>query len=130
MAKPKISLVNKEPIVMGATPEESEKPKGKSKKKKSGEKDAEKKLPPRKRVREAQLHVLDQVDNILKGNCGSATKGNYGCAKFVLDWSGVSDLRSPLAKPLKKKSVASALLKKLTEAAAKQEKAEQPALAK
>ena len=70
-----------------------------------------KKVSPRKRVHEAQVNVLEQVDKILKGNCTSAKKGNYNCAKFVLDWSGVSDIRTPLAKPVKKNALASALKK-------------------
>ena len=72
-------------------------------KKKQAEADA--KLPPRKRVHKAQLSVLNKVEKILNGNCNSATKGNYNCAKFVLDWSGVSDIRTPLAQPLKQKSL-------------------------
>ena len=72
-------------------------------------------LSPRERVRRAQLRVLNKIENILDGNCESAKSGNYSCAKFVLDWSGVSDIRSPLAKPVKKKSVLQALLKKFRE---------------
>lgn len=72
-------------------------------------------LTPRERVRRAQLRVLQKVENILDGNCESAKSGNYSCAKFVLDWSGVSDIRTPLAKPIRKKSVLQALLKKFRE---------------
>jgi hypothetical protein len=79
------------------------------------------KLAPRKRVHQAQLNVLEQVDKILTGNCKSATKGNYSCAKFVLDWSGVSDIRTPLAKPLKQKTMASTLLKQLKKTAAQKQ---------
>ena len=61
----------------------------------------------------AQVQVLEQVENILKGNCGSAKKGNHSCARFVLDWAGVSDLRTPLAKPLKARSMAGDLMKRL-----------------
>jgi hypothetical protein len=74
-------------------------------------------VPARARVRKAQLNVLEQVENILNGNCKSATNGNHGCAKFVLDWSGVSELRTPLAKQKRKSSLADALLKKLKQAA-------------
>ncbi len=78
-------------------------------------------LAPRKRVHQAQLNVLEEVDKILTGNCKSATKGNYSCAKFVLDWSGVSDIRTPLAKPLKQKTLASTLLKQLKKSAAQKQ---------
>jgi len=70
-----------------------------------------KKWSPRKRVLEAQKSVLQQVDKILNGNCRSAKKGNYNCAKFVLDWSGVSEIRTPLVKTVKKNSLATALKK-------------------
>jgi hypothetical protein len=89
-------------------------------KKKQAEADA--KLPPRKRVRKAQLSVLNKVEKILNGNCNSATKGNYNCAKFVLDWSGVSDIRTPLAQPLKQKSLASTLLKRLKKVASEKQR--------
>ncbi|HEY3927191.1 MAG TPA: hypothetical protein VGL89_02345 [Candidatus Koribacter sp.] len=82
---------------------------GKAKKKALEE--AKKKWSPRKRVLEAQRSVLQQVDKILTGNCVSAKKGNYNCAKFVLDWSGVSEIRTPLAKTVKKNSLATALKK-------------------
>jgi hypothetical protein len=36
----------------------------------------------------------------------------------VLDWSGVSDIRTPLAKLLKQKSLAGALIKRLKKKAA------------
>lgn len=89
------------------------------------------KLAPRKRVHQAQLNVLEQVDKILTGNCKSATKGNHSCAKFVLDWSGVSDIRTPLAKPLKQKTLASTLLKHLKKSAAqKQQPSEEKAAPK
>ena len=78
-----------------------------SKKKKSGPK---KKLSPRAKVKKAQLNVIEKVEKILSGNCASATNGNYKCAEFVLDWSGASDLRTPLAKE-KKKSLIAGLLK-------------------
>ena len=68
-------------------------------------KDKGEKIPARKRVRNAQLQVLGEVENILKGNCKSAKKGNHGCAKFVLDWALVSDLRAPLARPTKRQSL-------------------------
>jgi hypothetical protein len=91
----------------------------------------EAKLPPRKRVHQAQLNVLEQVEKILNGNCKSATKGNYNCAKFVLDWSAVSDIRTPLARPLKQKSLAGTLLKKLKKTAAEnKQKAEEAAVPK
>jgi hypothetical protein len=67
----------------------------------------------RAKVHKAQLKVLNQVEKILGGNCTQAKQGNFNCAKFVLDWSTVSDLRTPLAKPLKSKSLAGALLKQL-----------------
>ena len=85
------------------------------------------KMAPRKRVHQAQLNVLEQVDKILTGNCKSATKGNYSCAKFVLDWSGVSDIRTPLAKPLKQKTLASTLLKQLKKTAAQKQQSEENA---
>jgi hypothetical protein len=44
----------------------------------------------------------------------------------VLDWSGISDIRTPLAKPLKKKSPTAALLKRLTLASAPPSKEGQP----
>ncbi len=69
-----------------------------------------KKLSARARVKAAQEKVLLKVDKILTGNCTSATKGNWNCAKFVLDWSGVSDIRTPLAAPLKRKSAMRMLL--------------------
>jgi hypothetical protein len=80
-------------------------------------------VPARSRVRKAQLSVLEKVESILEGNCKSATKGNHGCAKFVLDWSGVSDLRTPLAKPKRKSSLTDALLKRLKHAAEQKPKA-------
>lgn len=124
MAKNGLKVVKKEQQSPGETEGGLELPvTKKSRRKPSGTKKDPKKVSPRTRVRNAQLKVLDQVDNILKGNCGSAKKGNYNCAKFVLDWSGISDLRSPLAKPLQQKSVASALLKKLKQAAEKQQRA-------
>jgi hypothetical protein len=85
----------------------------------------EKKEAPRTRVRNAQLKVLDELEKILTGNCKSATKGNHNCAKFVLDWSLISDLRSPLAKPARQKSLAGLLLKKLKLAADKQKKTDE-----
>jgi hypothetical protein len=75
-------------------------------------------------VKRAQIEVLDKVSEILTGNCKSAADGNYNCAKFVLDWSGVSDIRTPLAKAPHKKSVTSMLLKRLNEVAEQQEKEE------
>jgi hypothetical protein len=69
-----------------------------------------KKLSPRARVKQAQMKVLDQMENILTGNCGSAAKGNYKCAEFVLDWSGATEIRTPLSKP-RKKSLVSALMR-------------------
>lgn len=75
-----------------------------------------KKVPARKKVHEAQLKVLDQVDQILTGNCKSAIGGNYNCAKFVLDWSGVSDIRTPLARKPGRKSPLAEMLKRLKEA--------------
>lgn len=56
------------------------------------------------------MKVIEKVENIIEGNCASATQGNYKCAEFVLDWSGASDLRTPLAKE-KKKSLIAGLLK-------------------
>lgn len=81
-------------------------------------------------MRNAQMNVLDQVDDILTGNCKSASKGNFNCAKFVLDWSGVSDIRTPLAKPLKQKSLADTLLQKLKKTADKPKEAEEDAISK
>jgi hypothetical protein len=102
-----------------------------TRKSKKEQKEADAKLPPRKRVHKAQLNVLQKIDNILDGNCKSATKGNYNCAKFVLDWSGVSDIRTPLAKPLKQKSLAGTLLKQLKKVTtARQRKDEEPAAPK
>jgi hypothetical protein len=51
-------------------------------------KDPYKHLPPRSRVKKAQEMVLDEMRNIVQGNCNSAKKGNYNAAKFVLDWAG------------------------------------------
>ena len=77
-----------------------------------------KNVPPRKQVLKAQQRVLKRVMSILNGNCNAAVEGNHQCAKFVLDWSGISDIRTPLAKPLKKKSPTAALLKRLALASA------------
>ena len=73
--------------------------------------------PPRKgaraKVKKAQFAVLEKLDQIVEGNCQSAITGNPGCAKFMLDWSGVSDLRAPLAPAPKQKTLEGTLLKKL-----------------
>jgi hypothetical protein len=90
----------------------------------------EKKIAPRKRVHNAQVNVLAQVDKILRGNCAQAKKGNFNCAKFVLDWSMVSDLRTPLAKPLKSKTLAGALLKQLGKKARSPSKPQEPSVTK
>lgn len=80
---------------------------------KLAEEEADKKLSPRKKVHKAQLGVLKKVDEILTANCDSAAKGNYNCAKFVLDWSGISDIRTPLAKPLKRRGELASMLQQL-----------------
>jgi len=113
MAKRGLELVPKE----GLNKIEGRGGKSNSKGKKAEGETNGRKVPARTRVRNAQLNVLEQVESILDGNCKSATKGNHGCAKFVLDWSGVSDLRTPLAKQKRKSSLADALLKKLKQAA-------------
>ncbi len=69
-------------------------------------------LSPRERVKRAQTRVLQKIEHILDGNCESARQGNYSCAKFVLDWPGVSDIRTPLVKPAQRKSALQVLLKK------------------
>jgi hypothetical protein len=83
-----------------------------------------KKVSARERVKKAQLVVLDKLTEIVEGNCKSAAGGNYNNAKFVLDWSGISEIRTPLAPAKKRKSVLSALLKKLREAPKEEESAE------
>jgi hypothetical protein len=85
-----------------------------------------KNVPPRKQVLRAQQRVLKRVMSILNGNCNAAVEGNHQCAKFVLDWSGISDIRTPLAKPLKKKSPTAALLKRLALASAPPSEEGQP----
>ena len=65
-----------------------------------------KKLSPRAKVKKAQMSVLGKMNRILAGNCKSASAGNYKCAEFVLDWSGITEIRTPLAKPRKKALVA------------------------
>lgn len=67
----------------------------------------------RTKVRIAQFKVLEKLNDIVDSNLGSAAQGNHNCAKFMLDWSGVSDLRSPLARLSKQRSVARDLLKQL-----------------
>ena len=67
----------------------------------------------RTKVKNAQIKVLDSINEIVGSNCKAAVDGNPSCAKFMLDWSGISDLRSPLAKPIKRKSLADGILKKL-----------------
>lgn len=78
--------------------------------------DPYKHLPPRSRVKKAQEMVLDQMRNIVEGNCNSAKKGNYNAAKFVLDWAGITEIRTPLAKPKQRFSLAQ-LLRKRTKGA-------------
>ena len=94
---------------------------------KKPEGEAKKKLTARQRVKNAQMMVLDQLDKIVKGNCKSAASGNYNNARFVLDWSGISEIRTPLAAPKKRKSALAALLKKLREAPKEEESAEKSA---
>jgi hypothetical protein len=113
MAKRKLELVRQ----AESKPAQEQKRNSNGKGNKAADEAAERKLAPRTRVRKAQLSVLEKVESILEGNCESAKKGNHGCAKFVLEWSGVSDLRTPLAKPKRKSSLADALLKKLKQAA-------------
>jgi hypothetical protein len=123
MAKSGLELVPK-----GVKPAESSSKKPNRKGSKKPKEAAEVKpraVPARARVRKAQLNVLEQVEDILNGNCKSATKGNHGCAKFVLDWSGVSELRTPLAKQKRKGSLTDAFLKKLKQAAEQKPKPEE-----
>lgn len=117
MAKKGIHLINKnekgEPQQSQGMKDESKKPEGEGGKKPESA---------RKKVKNAQLKVLQNLDDIVTGNCTSAIGGNSNCAKFMLDWSGVSDLRAPLAKPLKQRSIARVLLKKLKQVAESQPK--------
>jgi hypothetical protein len=92
---------------------------------KQGDVPPKKKLSPRARVKQAQMTVLDKLNEIVEGNCNSAVKGNYKCAEFMLDWSGVTDMRTPLAKAKKKSLIAelvrNAKARKKAEAASKVE---------
>jgi hypothetical protein len=76
------------------------------------------------------LKVLQNLDEIVGGNCTSAIGGNPNCAKFMLDWSGVSDLRSPLARPAQQGTLTGTLLKKLKNTPEKSKKRNQKAPAK
>ena len=80
----------------------------------AGKPPSKKKMSPRARVKKAQMTVLDKLDDIITSNCSSASKGNYKCAEFVLDWSGATDIRTPLS-IRKKKSMVAALLKRAEE---------------
>lgn len=81
-----------------------------------------KKKSPRARVKEAQMSVIENVKTIIDGNCESAKGGNYKCAEFVLDWSGASDIRTPLSKATKRSLIATLLKQaKIQETAKKEE---------
>ena len=84
--------------------------------------DADKNKSPKAKVRAAQMVVIDKVKKIMEGNCASATQGNYKCAEFVLDWSGASDIRTPLSKETKRSLIATLLKQaKMQEKAKKEE---------
>lgn len=85
-----------------------------SAKKKPARKSASRKrLTPTDKVRKSRAKVLGDMPKIVTKICEEAKNGNCGAAKFVFDFAGITELKTPLEEPQSSDSLAGLLLEKL-----------------